>query len=315
LNQAGLYNSAAVRLFPAFLLAGFALTGFSCQSEKTLPGQRTFGEPTLSAKLDSQEINESSGVARSHGTPGEYLTHNDSGDTARFWRFDLHGKTTGPFNVPEANAIDWEDMATVRVGNANFVYLADIGDNAEKRKSVQIYVVTEPKDAGSTSKPVVFNFDYPDGPHNAETLLVNPKDSRMAIVTKTSKGPSLIFWAPLGRRYLYRSNPKQIQPEHLELVGTVQVGSGIDAAKLVTGGDFSEDGKYVVLRTYLAAYEFDVPISGAWWKSKPRVIKTAPEIQGEAIAYSLDGKQLVTTSEYAPCPVSIIPINPQQAQP
>jgi hypothetical protein len=38
------------------------------------------------------------------------------------------------------------------------------------------------------------------------------------------------------------------------------------------------------------------------------------EQQGEAIGYSLDGKSLVTTSEGAPCPVSVVKISGQSSE-
>jgi len=82
----------------------------------------------------------------------------------------------------------------------------------------------------------------------------------------------------------------------------------LEPTKLITGGNVSADGKYVVLRTYLAAYEFPLANPLGWWKATPKTIKTANEAQGEAIAYSRDGKELLTTSEFAPCLVSRIPL-------
>ena len=195
----------------------------------------------------------------------------------------------------------------VRIGGENLLFFGDIGDNPGTRPSVQVYIVREPTRPGKALGPSILDLRYPDGPHNAETLLVDPKTGQVTIVTKTAKGPSKIFVAPPGRRYVSGSG-RPTAPDLLKEVGAVRLGAGIDASKLVTGGDYSEDGRYVVLRTYLAAYEFDVPEDGAWWRSKPRPIRTAFEVQGEAIAYAADGTRLVTTSEYAPCPVSVIPI-------
>ncbi len=77
---------------------------------------------------------------------------------------------------------------------------------------------------------------------------------------------------------------------------------------MITAGDFSPDGRYAVLRTYLGAYEFDAARTADWWKSKPVRVRTGLELQGEAIAYSRDGRWLYTSSEGSPCPIQRIAI-------
>jgi hypothetical protein len=62
-----------------------------------------------------------------------------------------------------------------------------------------------------------------------------------------------------------------------------------------------------VLRTYSAALEFAAPTNFAdWIKSGPQQLRTALEQQGEAVCFSKNGKSLITTSEFSPCPVSIL---------
>lgn len=94
----------------------------------------------------------------------------------------------------------------------------------------------------------------------------------------------------------------------MKAVGSVALGNANQASKLVTAGDFSPDGKYLVLRTYLEGFEYDFDAKAEWWKAPPRRIRLAAEIQGEAIAYSANGSALLTTSEFAPCPVSEVRI-------
>jgi len=298
-----------LKLTPLLILATALLSGYSCDVDRSAPPEessvatvgRTFGEPKLAAKLADAAVDESSGVARSYEHAGSYYTHNDSGDTARFWRFDLKGAVQGPYKV-EGGAVDWEDMASAKLGGKSYLYFADFGDNAEKRASVQIYRVEEPKGAPSSAplKAEVFELTYPDGPHNAEAFLVNPLTGEFNIVTKTTKETSLIF---------VLKSPKP-GPARLTKAGEWKSGEAAEPARLVTGGDFSADGRYVVIRTYIAAYEFELPFSGEWWKTEAVKIKLAAELQGEAIAYSLEGDRLVTTSEFSPCPVSTVAITP-----
>lgn len=283
------------------LLLSLALVAsFGCDAvQEARQDARTFGEPTLAVSLKDPEINESSGIARSNAHPGWYYTHNDSGDSARFWKFDFSGKTEGPFAIPGAKAIDWEDMASATVEGKYYLYFGDIGDNPLQRKSIQVYRVEEPSGKGGPiSKVDVFELKYPDGPHNAEALMVE-SSGLITIVAKTARTPAKVFTLDA---------PKSNEVNTLKEVGTVSVGGSLEPTKLITGGDVSADGKFLVLRTYLGAFEYPLSNSPGWWTITPKAVKTANEAQGEAIAYSLDGKELITTSEFTPCMVSRIPL-------
>lgn len=259
--------------------------------------ERIWQKLSTLAKLDDKEINESSGVAPSRLRKGIYYTHNDSGDKPRFFAFDEKGHVSDTYSVPNAEAIDWEDMASASLDGSSFLYFGDIGDNGEKRKSIVVYRVPEPgAGAKSVRADQVLTLSYPDGPHNAETLMVHPQTGDIYIVTKTSKGPSLVF--KLAR-------PAKTGSYNLTKIGEIQVGGPIDSTKLTTGGDVSPDGKHVIVRGYVGAWEFDVAGTfDDWVKAKPRSVQTNLDPQGEAICYSADGTSLFTTSEGEPCQVS-----------
>lgn len=67
-----------------------------------------------------------------------------------------------------------------------------------------------------------------------------------------------------------------------------------------------------LLRGYFSAHEFPVPESRDWTAGSPQRIAIAIEAQGEAIAYSLGGKWLITASEGVPCAVSKVEISPNR---
>ena len=74
---------------------------------------------------------------------------------------------------------------------------------------------------------------------------------------------------------------------------------------VITGGAVSPDGRRVALRTYADAFEFDVPADDlvrAVTDGSPRVIPLPDEPQGESVAYSSDGRALLTVSEVADQP-------------
>jgi hypothetical protein len=69
---------------------------------------------------------------------------------------------------------------------------------------------------------------------------------------------------------------------------------------VVTGAATSPDRRRVALRTYAAAYEWDVPdgdVVKAITTGTPRATPLPDEPQGEAIAYTVDGQGFLTLSD------------------
>jgi hypothetical protein len=93
----------------------------------------------------------------------------------------------------------------------------------------------------------------------------------------------------------------------LSQVGTVRLGSSTRGLEQVTGGDISPDGRWVALCTYSQGYEMELPAGATSfddvWAERPVPVALGPRLQGEAVAYRLDGKALLTTSEIAPSPL------------
>lgn len=280
-------------VIPALVLLGAWGYARGFQSES-----RSFGMPRVLASLSDNRISESSGVAPSQRDADVYYTHNDSGDSARFFKFDTKGKVLAEFDIANAKNLDWEDMASATLDRKPFLFFGDIGDNPGHRKSIVVYRVPEP--SGSTARAdQIIELKYPDEPHNAETLLIHPKTGDITIVTKASLHPAGIY---------YLKRPKRSGSYTLRKLADIDVNGLMREAKLITGGAWSPDGKHVVLRTYLGAYEFDAKNPMRWFESTPTQNRTNLEMQGESITYSRSGDALITTSEGSPCPVSIIPL-------
>ena len=65
------------------------------------------------------------------------------------------------------------------------LYVGDIGDNASRRASIDVYRVPEPRVGAAASAPAArLRLRYPDGAHDAEALLVDPLRGDLVIVTK-----------------------------------------------------------------------------------------------------------------------------------
>ncbi|MBF8961982.1 hypothetical protein I0P70_01885 [Pontibacter sp. FD36] len=85
------------------------------------------------AKLPSP-INESSGVEFIPERKA-YITHNDAGNKPHLYVVDQQGKLVETIKLKLPN-VDWEDLARDSEGN---IYIADTGNNNNKRKELAIY--------------------------------------------------------------------------------------------------------------------------------------------------------------------------------
>jgi len=257
---------------------------------------------SVAGQVESSALVETSGAAASRANAGVLWAHNDSGDTARVFAMTTSGHHLAWFQLAGASAVDWEDMA-IGPGPQNgesYLYLADIGDNNHARASVVVYRVPEPTidvqhppaDGQVLTNATALTLQYPDGPHDAEALAVDPANGDLVIVTKEISGQAGVYVRPTSAATstLDRKDPIPLGP------GT-----------LVTGADASPDGTAVVLRTYTSVLVFprasssqlDEAFRSGWCAGA-----SAPEQQGEAIAVSPNGRGYVTVSEGANPPIN-----------
>ena len=245
----------------------------------------------------TRKIRESSGVAVSRSHPGVLWTHNDSGDGAFLYAINISGDLLGVFHVRGAQTEDWEDLSLGpcpdRSGSC--LYIADIGDNSQRRKSVRIYVVPEPdppegspwQDTLETAPARELVFKYPDRPHDAEALFVDPQ-GRANVITKGKSGPVRRFVLP--RAAFQRDSTTAI------LVDTLPIRPQRTLGRLVTGASISPSGRRVVVRTYSELYFFRRSAAGSLRLDGHPCWIGAVEPQGEAVAF-LDEEMVILTSE------------------
>ncbi|HRG98716.1 MAG TPA: hypothetical protein PLR99_20835 [Polyangiaceae bacterium] len=277
----------------------------STSSEPTVPadapgpsaglcgGCAEYADAEIAGTLASKELVELSGLAASLRHDGVFYTHNDSGDRARFFALDERAGLRATYELAAVTATDIEDIAVGPCPAGACVFLGDIGDNDARRAEVQVYRVPEPELADGRLTPEVLTLTYPDGPHNAETLLVSPDSGDLVIVTKTPTGRSGVYTAPAnavpGRAVLRKVGEVVVPP----------VGGG-----LVTGGALHPCEKRVVLRTYtvMLEYRFTGGLE-TLFEGAPTVIAAGREPQGEAVTYSANGRSIFTISEGKSAPL------------
>lgn len=269
-----------------------------------------YESPVRLAVLEDRAITESSGLVASRRNPDLFWTHNDSGDGPLLYAFDRKGQSKGRWRVDGAQAVDWEDIAAGPgpEPGISYLYIGDIGDNDSERASITVYRVIEPvitvddnstaNRSRTTERAEAIRLKYPDGPHDAETLLIHPVTGDLYVITKNFDASSGIYKlkAPFSASSI----------NTLRRVGEISVPNLLGG--LITGGDISPDGRRVVLCDYLEAYEMSLARDSAEdfddiWKQPMAPIELGPRQQGEAICYRLDGNAILATSEKRPTPL------------
>jgi hypothetical protein len=143
-------------------------------------------------RLQIKAMDEISGIAASAINTDLYYVHNDSGDTSRFFAILPTGqvKSTIYFKgVHERYGVnDCEDIA-VGPGpekGKSYVYMGDIGDNYSRWPYIMVYRMEEKKswakDSISHADAAPLRIKYPDGPKDAETLMIDPIEKLIYII-------------------------------------------------------------------------------------------------------------------------------------
>ena len=268
----------------------------------------TYGPPLTVGILHDRSINESSGLVASRLTPGAYWTHNDDG--AFIYALNSRGAPLGVFRVAGAQARDWEDIS-IGPGperGKSYLYIGDIGDNESIRSEIVIYRVAEPalttdtvnltrQMPGMTANAEAIRLRYPDGKFDAETLLVHPSSGNIYVITKVAVFRPVIYEAAAP------FTPGQVIT--MRRIGEIRVPSLFGG--VLTGGSVSPDGRRVALCDYFQGYELVLPEKSTdfndIWKQRMTGFDLGKREQGEAIAYRLDGKALLATSEGRQSPI------------
>lgn len=252
-------------------------------------------------KLDSEEMGESSGLAYSRIHENLLYAHNDSGDSSRFFAVTNKGVLKETFNFTGDPRIDRgvKDCEDIAIGpgpvkSKSYIYLGDIGDNGRIRKYISIYRFEEPRigELKTTTfiKGQALQLKYPDGPRDAETLMIDPVDKLIYIISKREDSVG-IYIAPLNQRLN--------DTVTLEKRGSVHF-KGVPGLKWITAGDISADGSQILIKSYEKVFYWKRRAGEPVWETIQRPSIELPytlELQGEAISFNAEGNSYFTTSE------------------
>lgn len=205
-------------------------------------------------------ITESSGLV---DLGGLMVTTNDSGGGPLVYVIDpLTGRTVGRTTYAD-RVVDTEALAPA---GGDVVWVGDIGDNAEQRDSVEVYRVPVGRGERTVRAPA-YRLVYPDGAHDAESLVAAP-GGRLYVITKGLLG---------GTVY---AAPRHLDPgrtNRLRAVASVDVWA-TDAALF-------PDGRHVLVRGYDGAVVYTFP------GFRPVASVDLPrQRQGEGVSISAAGR-------------------------
>jgi tartrate-resistant acid phosphatase type 5 len=245
----------------------------------------------IRGNVEAPELVEASGLIASRQHGDVLWTHNDNGDS-RLFAMTARGKHLGIYDT-QMPAVDWEDLAIgpgPQIG-VDYIYVADTGDNAQIRSTVTVYRVPEPT-VRSAQSPVNVNLSdvaavslrYPDGAHDAESLIVDPDTGDIYVITKRDT-PSRIY------RAAYPQSTSTTTT--LEFLGQLTWGGALS-------GDISPDGREILLKDFDDAFYYSRPAGtsiAAALSAPPESIPYTTQQLGEGISWDGQGRGYFTNSE------------------
>lgn len=258
-----------------------------------------FSRATVLGTVAISPLEEASGVVASRRNPGVLWTHNDQGDSSRIFAMDEQGNLLGTYTLPNAKQTDYEDLALGPgpVEGVEYLYIGDIGDNLADRKDPVVYRFPEPVVyLRQASDPVSFDIKglkaihiaYPDAPHDAEVLLVDPLSGDLFVITKPD-GSARIFRA-------MRADLEAGEPITLSDEGELNFADP-------SGGDISPTGREILIRQedyaalWLRGAGESIAVAFASTPIAIPIVGRPEEPNGEAIGFDRLGRGYFTLSD------------------
>ena len=267
--------------------------------------------PEIAGLMTEARLSETSGLAPSRAVPGAWWTLNDSGNDAALELMSADGERLATLAIDGVRNVDWEDLAGFTLDGRRYLLVADTGDNGGVRDELALYVVEEPssaRDGGRTEPAWTLRFRWPDGARDCEAVAVDAARGEVLLVSK-KRVPAELFRIAL--------QPLSDDVQTATRVGLLQGITQPGAADLarnpvygryrsqVTAADLSPDGRTLAVLNYSAVYLYTR--AGAGWNAaslqNPQRLDFPWMPQAEAVAFSLDGRELTVAGEQTPSPL------------
>lgn len=233
------------------------------------------------------DLKEASGLAESRMNSNSLWVHNDQGNDNVIYLMDKSsGNIKAAYLLNGIKNKDWED---IEVGpgpddHKSYIYLADIGDNDGEISKRTVYRFEEPVYDEAQENQIIewtgifdaLNFTYPEGPRDAETLLLDHQTKDLYLLSKRDI-PSRLYLFPY--------------PQNTETITTLQL-KGTLPLLLPVAGNVSPTGKEILIKTPGSIFYWKHR-GGALWETlaiHPFIAPYNPvEPQGEAVCFDEKG--------------------------
>jgi len=231
-------------------------------------------------KVKSKSIVETSGLVFYHN---RVWLHNDSGGKAELFSRDVDGQNHQKHTIEVNKAVDWEDLSIDR--KKGVFYIADTGDNREKRTNIQIitYDLLQQK---TQRIPI----SYDTGPIDVEGIAFDPIQQELILISKGRGGTVHLF--------SFDPQKKPLTPLRSQYQFSISAAKSLNPER-ITAMDISPDGSYIAIRNYMELFLWQRSIHESViesMQSKPCVYMLPIQKQGESLGFS-NNHQMWTLSE------------------
>lgn len=247
-------------------------------------------QPEKLGTIKSDKIAEASGLAASNVLKDCFWTHNDSGNKPDVYLVGVNGELLSTIRLKGVFNRDWEDIAE-GVGpdpKKQYVYVGDIGNNVKLGVDVMVLRFPVPEKVPTKKaeiKPDYLYLRYPDGPRDAESLMIDPISRHMYVISKREKQVSVYKIAQLD----FKSGETAKMEKVLTLPYT-----------WITAGDISRDGHHIIIKNDKKIWYWHrqngESVEAAMAKPATQ-LPYVPEKQGEGLAFKPDNSGYFTISE------------------
>lgn len=239
-------------------------------------------------------LEESSGVAASVNNSGMLWTHEDGGNGNFIYLVDgTTAEILCTYRITGASNTDWEDMEVVAdpETNKSYIYIADTGDNDERRSTSIIFRLEEPvyteNDKGKTVQTASsalesYPFRYIGGSKDVESMFVDRDSKDVYLVTKRDER---------SRLYIIPA-PSMSSSNRAYHVGNL----GFKEASAATA---NHNGSKFIVRNRQYLFYWERQNGEKIWEVFKRTPQRLPyfgEVQGEAVCFDAQDNYY-TTSE------------------
>ena len=264
-----------------------------------------YSERQIRGIIDYTKLDENSGMVVGIENPDIIWSIND-GKSNEIYGFDKYGKSKSILNFKKnilQDNSDVEDIGIIVLSNTVYIILSDTGDNDGNRNSCFLYFIPEPKSNELASEVdikssdiLTLEFQYEDGPRDAECFFVDPITNKLFVVTKREKQARL-YNIPMNL------TGNKITAEYIL---DFPFGNNSDEGYTgITAGDISKDGNRILIKDYNNLWYFHreegEDLIAVLSKTPERIdaynYSFDFEPQGEAVCWDSDNSGFFTASE------------------